>query len=67
MMPRLSAKSLLPALIEDGRLDPRHAELLARYWDERDSTAVNLEAIGYWLEVCGRQDAEIVELHPRGA
>lgn len=40
---------LLPALVTDGRLAARDAEILARYWDERDSDADNLEAIGYWL------------------
>ncbi len=40
---------LLPALVTDGRLPARDAEIFARYWDERDSDAGNLEAIGYWL------------------
>lgn len=43
---------LLPVLEQDDTLDVRYAELLARYWDERDSEAANLEAIGYWLGVC---------------
>lgn len=55
-MSRLSLKTLLPALVEDGRLDPHHADILALYWDERDSPAANLEAIGYWLEICSRKD-----------
>jgi hypothetical protein len=45
-------EQLVPALVADGRLDPDHAELLSRYWDERDSEAANLEAIAYWLAVC---------------
>jgi hypothetical protein len=51
-MAKTRLDELVPALVKDGRLDPRHADLLARYWDERDSEAANLEAIGYWLTVC---------------
>lgn len=42
---------LLPDPLPEGRLDPWQAELFSRYWDERDSEAANLEAIGYWLAV----------------
>jgi len=48
-MAKAQIVNLLPALVSDGRLAARDAEILARYWDERDSDADNLEAIGYWL------------------
>ena len=42
---------ILPALAADGRLAGREAEILARYWDERQSENDNLRAIGYWLDM----------------
>jgi hypothetical protein len=51
-------RDLLPALIEDGMLQARDAALLASYWDERDSDAVNLEVIGYWLALRGSLNPE---------
>jgi len=40
---------LLPALSRDGWMREADSEIFARYWNERQSEAHNLEMIGYWL------------------
>jgi len=50
-------EELLPALSRDGWLPEADSEILARYWNERQSDSHNLEMIGYWLSLYHCTDA----------